>query len=105
MVSTASYDEEFEESLRSFQERLDSIANGGVSRDSPDLPDDEAKRNASIRLVPNVSEEWLRGVKRLWRNSRGILDQDSNLSDAGGNGPEAKRIKFQRTPGRAVTPD
>ena len=73
-LSTGSYDEEFEESLRSFQERLELIVNGGNSRDSPDLPDEEVKRMVSTRLVPNVSQEWLRGVKRLWCSVSGILD-------------------------------
>ena len=42
--SAASYDTEFEDSLRSFQERLDNI-------EEPKMP--------QIRLIPNVSEEWL----------------------------------------------
>ena len=35
--STASYDEEFERSLRSFQERLNVIVNGGSRFSSPDM--------------------------------------------------------------------
>ena len=47
--SAASYDTEFEDSLRCFQLRLEHI---------------EERNLPQIRLVPNVSEEWLQGGKR-----------------------------------------
>lgn len=56
-------------------------------------------RPPNVRLIPNVSQEWLNGVRNMWRSSRGYTENDSP-----GNSAPEKRIEFERTQARCVTP-
>lgn len=62
------------------------------------------------RLIPNVSEEWLSNVRRLWKNSR--RDSFKSRIDGGNisegsreSQEEVKLIKLKSRGGRSVTPE
>ena len=59
------------------------------------------------RLIPNVSEEWLSNVRRLWKDCRhhSFSKKDGVSEQSRESKEEVKLIKLKSRGGRSVTPE